>query len=97
MLGIAVQKLYEKTIFYGKITSTFTEKKNQITHWNVLYSDGDSSDYNVTELAPLLDTKKNPEKSCNCRRHFPKPLNKTKKKPRKTKRKPRTLCTTKNR
>ena len=58
MLGMAVKKLYDKTTFYGKITSTFTEKKNHITHWNVLYSDGDQSDYSITELAPLLNAKK---------------------------------------
>ena len=63
MLGMAVKKLYDKTTFYGKITSTFTEKKTHITHWNVLYSDGDQSDYNIAELAPLLNAKKTGGKS----------------------------------
>jgi hypothetical protein len=57
LLGTAVRKCYDRTTFHGKITSTFTEKKSQVIHWNVRYSDGGSSDYNIAEIAPLLDTK----------------------------------------
>jgi hypothetical protein len=62
LLGAAVQKLYDKTTFHGKITSTPTEKQSQITHWNVRYSDGDSSNYNIAKIASLLTTKKPQEK-----------------------------------
>jgi hypothetical protein len=43
LLGMAVQKLNDKTIFHGKTTSTSTGGGG-IAHWNVLYSNGDSSD-----------------------------------------------------
>ena len=54
LLGAAVGKLYSTTTHKGTIISTFREKRSQITLWRVQYEDGDISDYNIAEIAPLI-------------------------------------------
>jgi hypothetical protein len=57
LLGAAVGKLklHNKTTHKGTIILTFREKRSKITLWRVQYDDGDISDYNIAEIAPLLE------------------------------------------
>jgi hypothetical protein len=54
LIGAPVKKMYMRTTHRGTIQATFRQKKSKITLWRVQYEDKDSSDYNITELAPLL-------------------------------------------
>ena len=55
LIGAPVKKMYMRTTHRGTIRATFRQKKSRITLWRVQYEDKDSSDYNIAELAPLLE------------------------------------------
>jgi hypothetical protein len=55
LIGAPVKKMCMRTACRGTILVTFRQKKTKITLWRVQHEDKDSSDYNVAELAPLLD------------------------------------------
>jgi hypothetical protein len=54
LMGAAVEKLYRKTTHNGTVVLSFRQKRSKITLWRVQYDDGDLSDYNIAEIAPLL-------------------------------------------
>jgi hypothetical protein len=54
LIGRAVEKMYDRATHRGTITETSQQKKTKITLWRVACEDGDTSDYNIAELAPLL-------------------------------------------
>jgi hypothetical protein len=58
LIGAPVKRMYMRTTHRGTIRATFRQNKFKISLWRVQHEDKDSSDYNIAELAPLLENLK---------------------------------------
>ena len=65
LIGAPVKKMYMQTTHRGTIRATFRQKKSKIILWRVQYEDNDVSDYNIAELAPLLEHRRAPRAKLN--------------------------------
>jgi hypothetical protein len=52
LLGSPVKKMHGRTTYSGTIQVTPQQKKSNIAPWRFKCEDGETSDYNITELAP---------------------------------------------
>ena len=53
-VGLSTQKWFGGALHFGKVTDTDIDAANGQKIWRVVYSDGDTSDYNILELRKIL-------------------------------------------